>query len=53
MIMIQRRKKNGSLKDLFKPKTSPIALGNDEEDICEYINNHINDLHIVDFLIGK
>jgi len=32
-------------KDLFRPKTSPIVLGNDEEGICEYINNHIEDLH--------
>lgn len=31
-------------KDLFQPKVSPIVLGNDEEGICEYINNHIQDL---------
>jgi hypothetical protein len=31
-------------KDLFQPKVSPIVLGNDEEGICEYINNHIEDL---------
>lgn len=35
-------------KDLFRPKESPIVLGNDEEGICEYINNHIEDLHIGD-----
>ena len=35
-------------KDLFRPKTSPIVLGNDEEGICEYINNHIDDLHTGD-----
>lgn len=35
-------------KDLFRPKTSPVVLGNDEEGICEYINNHIEDLHIGD-----
>lgn len=31
-------------KDLFRPKESPIVLGDDEEGICEYINNHIEDL---------
>lgn len=35
-------------KDLFRPKTSPVVLGNGEEGICEYINNHIEDLHIGD-----
>lgn len=35
-------------KDLFRPKESPIVLGNDEEGICEYINNHIDDLHTDD-----
>ena len=35
-------------KDLFRPKTSPVVLGNDEEGICEYINNHIEDLHTGD-----
>lgn len=35
-------------KDLFRPKESPIVLRNDEEGICEYINNHIEDLHTGD-----
>lgn len=35
-------------KDLFRPKESPIVLGNDEEGICEYINIHIEDLHTGD-----
>lgn len=38
-------KKDWIYKDLFRPKESPIVLGNDEEGICEYINSHIEDLH--------
>lgn len=35
-------------KDLFRLKALPNVLGNDEEGICEYINNHIDDLHTGD-----
>lgn len=41
-------KKEWIYKDLFRPKESPVVLGNDEEGICEYINNHIEDLHAGD-----
>lgn len=41
-------KKEWIYKDLFRPKESPVVLGNDEEGICEYINNHIEDLHTGD-----
>jgi len=41
-------KKEWIYKDLFRPKESPVVLGNDEEGICEYINNHIEDLYTGD-----